>query len=370
MSTSSTTSTSATTTNPLTGAAINFTGLASGIDTSSIVTELINIERAPVQAMQLKKDQETARQADYNSISSLLQSLHAAADNLRDPTFWTGGPAGTSGESASYTINVGADAPKASYQLQVKRLATGDVWTQTASSGVRQFGATYAGAGWLANSTTTLTSLTNAAGASLGLVAGQQIQLAGTQGGSAVTPPTPFTVTSASTLDDLRNWVQTSLPGSTVSFGTGGRLTVTSPAGTDQEITALSLSTGGTAAGFDAQFASSTATATASGLGKVQADDTLHVTAGTLSYDVAVKAGWTMTQVAQAINGAHGSVQILLVAGNEHAGLAISHQAQQLRGRRGRINPVRYCSQCLGSEFTNRIFLTGVTHEGNTIAVL
>jgi len=86
-------------------------------------------------------------------------------------------------------------------------------------------------------------------------------------------------------------------------------MTVTSPAGTDQEITALSLSTGGVAAGFDAQFATSTATATASGLGKVQANDTLHVTAGTLAYDVAVKAGWTMTQVAQAINSAHGSVQ-------------------------------------------------------------
>ena len=122
-------------------------------------------------------------------------------------------------------------------------------------------------------------------------------------------------MTADSTLDDLKAFVQTSIPGSSVAIGTGGRLQVTSGVGTDQEATALSLTTGGAAALFDATFASSTSTRAATGLGTIQADDTLHLTVGSLSYDVAVKAGWSMDRVAAEINAANGGISAATAGG-------------------------------------------------------
>ena len=101
-----------------------------------------------------------------------------------------------------------------------------------------------------------------------------------------------MSIDATTTLDGLRAFVETSIPGSAVKVDTGGRLTVTSPPGTDQEVTALSLSTGGAAPLFDTAFSSSTATVAASGVGAIQANDVLHLAVGTLSFDgVPVLAG-------------------------------------------------------------------------------
>ena len=109
--------------------------------------------------------------------------------------------------------------------------------------------------------------------------------------------------------------METSVPGASVKLDTGGRITITSPSGTDQEVTGLSLSTGGAAPLFDTQFASSTQTRAAAGIGTIQANDTLTLTAGTLTFDVAVTAGMTMQQVAQAINAANGGVSAAVTDG-------------------------------------------------------
>ncbi len=305
MSTSPSTSTSG----------INFTGLASGVDWQSIVTQLISIEKIPVQRVTQNRDLETYRKSLLDDIKTRLGKLQTAADDLRSPAFWLGGPHGTSGDADSFTVDVAPDAPAASYQVQVKRLATGDVWTQAASAGRRSFGQVYGGAGVLAGSTTKLTDLSTAVGTNLGLAVGQTISLTGAQGGAAIAGTTPYTITATSTLDDLKGWLQGQLPGSTITVASGGRLSIQSPSGADQEITALALSTGGAASLFDGTFATSSAVQAASGVGKVQVDDTLHITAGSLTFDVAVKAGWTMQAVAQAIVNANGNVSAGVVDG-------------------------------------------------------
>ena len=165
--------------------------------------------------------------------------------------FWAGVPHGTSGDDSSYSLAVSSGAPKANYQIQVKRLATGEVYSHGATAGVREFGAVNAGLNVFAAKTTKLTDLTDAAGTSLGVAVGQTISLSGVQAGSPVTSATAYTVTATSTLDDLKAWVQGQVPGSTVTVETGGRIRVKSPVGTDQELTSLSLSTAGAAAGFE-----------------------------------------------------------------------------------------------------------------------
>jgi flagellar hook-associated protein 2 len=295
---------------------INFTGLASGIDTNSIVTELMKIDQAPVTRMTNDIDVENARKSILQDLSTKLLSLRTAADSLRNVSFWAGVPHGTSGDDSSYTLDVTSGAPKAAYQLQVKRLATGEVYAHSATSGVRDFGAANAGLNVFALKTTKLTDLTDGTGASLGVAVGQTVSMSGVQGGSPVTSATSFTVTATSTLDDLKTWVQGQVPGSTVTIETGGRIRVKSPVGTDQELTSLALSTSGAATGFDTAFGSSSAVgAAATGIGKVPANDTLHIIAGGVTANVVVTAGQTMAQVAAAVNSTNGGVIATVVDG-------------------------------------------------------
>jgi len=295
---------------------INFTGLASGVDTSSIVTQLMSIERAPLTRMSNDMSVENARKAALQDISTKLLSLRTSADSLRSIPFWAGTPHGSSGDDSSYSLSVTSGAPKASYQIQVKQLATGEVWAHNATSGVRDFAAAMAGLNTFAGKTTALTSLTDGTGASLGLQVGQQISMSGLQGGAAYASATPFTVTATSTLDDLRSWIQGQVPGSTISIETGGRIRVKSPVGSDQEMTSLALSTGGAAAAFDTAFGTSAQVGpAATGDGKIDADDTLHITAGGVTANVVVTTGMSMAQVATAVNASNGGVIATVVDG-------------------------------------------------------
>ena len=109
---------------------INFTGLASGVDTASIVTQLMQLEQAPVTRMTNQIDVENARKSALQDISTKLLSLRTAADSLRNVAFWAGAPHGTSGDDSSYTLDASSGAPKATYQVQVKRLATRVVYLE------------------------------------------------------------------------------------------------------------------------------------------------------------------------------------------------------------------------------------------------
>jgi flagellar hook-associated protein 2 len=292
---------------------ISFSGLGSGVDTNSIVDELIRLERVPITNVQTRQDREKTKQQALNDIASRISTLRSNAEALTSVAFWNGVPHGTSGDEDSYAVTANAAAAKASYSIKVLSLAKADVHVQTATAGIRQFGAVNFGAGTFASKATPLTAMTTSGGTNLGLAAGQTITLSGTKGGSPLTGS--LTITEATTLDNLRAFVETSIPGASVKLDTGGRITITSPSGTDQEVTGLSLSTGGAAPLFDTQFASSTQTRAAAGIGTIQANDTLTLTAGTLTFDVAVTAGMTMQQVAQAINAANGGVNAAVTDG-------------------------------------------------------
>ncbi len=221
-------------------ASIQFTGLGTGIDTKSIIDQLIAVSRAPITAQETRRDRETTRKSNLDDLQKKLLTLKSAADGLRDPLYWNGTPKAVSGDEASYGITATAGSAKASYAIQVKRLATSDVWMQAATAGQRQLGSLYSGANTFATTSTKLVGLTSNTGTSLGLAAGQTLTLSGTMGGSAIS--STLAVTATTTVDDLRGFVQTAVPGGDVRLGAGGRLEITSPIGTDQEVTALSLS--------------------------------------------------------------------------------------------------------------------------------
>ena len=302
---------------------INFSGLASGVDTSAIIEQLMQLERVPIQQIQLKQTREQARQKALGEISTALTSVRTAADAVRDSAFWAGGPTATSGDEASYTGTATASAAKASYQVRVDRLATPDVWRQQTTAGVRRFAATYSGPGVFASGSTLLTSLRAADGSPLaGLAVGTTIAISGAQG-SGTSVSRTFTVTATSTLDNLRAAVAAAVPGSQATIDAGGRLTLTSPPGTDGRVTTLGLSTGGAAPGFDALYGTSTdvSPSPVQGTSRLAAAATLRVGVGSASdtspftFDVALQAGWSMDQVAAAVNAVNGGATASVVDG-------------------------------------------------------
>src|SRR3954471_5301675 len=67
---------------------ISFGGLASGLDTNSIIDQLIAIERQPQDKLKLRQSQVDARKSALSDVSSRLKNLRLAAQDLKSPTLW------------------------------------------------------------------------------------------------------------------------------------------------------------------------------------------------------------------------------------------------------------------------------------------
>ncbi len=64
---------------------INFSGLATGIDTSSIVSQLMALERAPEQILTNQKTKMQSQVSAYNALSSALTSLQSLMTGMNTP---------------------------------------------------------------------------------------------------------------------------------------------------------------------------------------------------------------------------------------------------------------------------------------------
>ena len=67
---------------------INFGGLASGMDTNSIVDQLMSIERQPETRVKNQQAQIQQRKTDLQSIEDALKQLQLAAQDLKSPALW------------------------------------------------------------------------------------------------------------------------------------------------------------------------------------------------------------------------------------------------------------------------------------------
>ncbi|MEM8902496.1 MAG: flagellar filament capping protein FliD [Actinomycetota bacterium] len=68
----------------MTSPTFNFGGIASGLDTNSIIEQLIQVERNPVVLMQQRQDTYQSRADAWSSISTQMSSLRSSIDSLRD----------------------------------------------------------------------------------------------------------------------------------------------------------------------------------------------------------------------------------------------------------------------------------------------
>jgi flagellar hook-associated protein 2 len=102
---------------------LNLSGLASGLDTETIITQLMSVESQPKTRMQKQDTQSQVRQTQLRDIQAKLNAVRDAATALRSTTTWA--DVQTVGSSDAARIGVralGAAAP-GSHELQVSRLA-------------------------------------------------------------------------------------------------------------------------------------------------------------------------------------------------------------------------------------------------------
>lgn len=103
--------------------AITFGGLATGLDTNSIVKELMALERQPITRLQADRNWYQRRQSAVTKFDGLLQSFLGKIENLGNSDDLRQKSVSTSSEQY-LSVSVGVDAlPGTNYQVEVASLA-------------------------------------------------------------------------------------------------------------------------------------------------------------------------------------------------------------------------------------------------------
>ncbi|MEN6384446.1 MAG: flagellar filament capping protein FliD [Phycisphaerales bacterium] len=108
-------------------------GLSTGIDTSSLITQLVNIESKRLATYKVRKTNFEAQQTALESVKTKISALKSATAQLADTenlnVFST-----TSSDSDILSVSASADANQGSHSIEVKQLATTETWIQDSSS--------------------------------------------------------------------------------------------------------------------------------------------------------------------------------------------------------------------------------------------
>jgi len=106
-----------------TATSLAVTGLASGMNWSTIVTELGNAERAPETQWVQEQNTNATKNAAYATVASDLTTLQLDAQTLSDPSFYQSAVASSSDSSVA-TASVNTGTPAGNYAFNISQLAT------------------------------------------------------------------------------------------------------------------------------------------------------------------------------------------------------------------------------------------------------
>jgi flagellar hook-associated protein 2 len=116
-------------------ATISSAGIGSGLDVNSIVTQLMAIERQPLDALEKKETSLQTTVSEYGKIKSAISTLRELATKLASTSTW----AQTKGSSNSTAVSAASNgAATGSYSVEVSKLAS----VQTVATGVVPAGST------------------------------------------------------------------------------------------------------------------------------------------------------------------------------------------------------------------------------------
>jgi flagellar hook-associated protein 2 len=115
--------------------AISFGGLGNGVDFGQVVTELVKVQRVPIDALNTKKNNLQTKLTDYGTLGTKLLALQSAANALRLPNSFDR-TATTVSDETKLTAQAGAGAAPGSYTVQVTQLAKAHQITNSAAKAV------------------------------------------------------------------------------------------------------------------------------------------------------------------------------------------------------------------------------------------
>jgi flagellar hook-associated protein 2 len=107
-------------------AGIQLSGLVSGLDTQSIISQLMAVEEQPRTRITNEQSQVTKRQSLLQDISTKLTALKTANDDLKSPLTWLDTQTVTSADDSKVGVSRTAGAPPGGYDVAVTQLASAE----------------------------------------------------------------------------------------------------------------------------------------------------------------------------------------------------------------------------------------------------
>jgi len=98
------------------------TGIFSGLDTAQIISDLMAVERRPVERYNQQRSEYEAKLSAWGKISSLLSSLESSLSSFESSSL--GGMTASSSDETVFTATASSSAEAGSYRIRVSRLAT------------------------------------------------------------------------------------------------------------------------------------------------------------------------------------------------------------------------------------------------------
>lgn len=117
----------------MSSAGISFGGLASGLDTKSIISALVSIERRPISQLETKKSSLNKRKSLYSDLRGLLDKLRTSAKDLKATTDFLSMKA-ASDDEAVLKVTAASSAEPGTYKVRVLQLAQAQVNASTGSA--------------------------------------------------------------------------------------------------------------------------------------------------------------------------------------------------------------------------------------------
>jgi len=120
-------------------AGISLTGLASGLDTDSIISQLMALEQNKVVAVQMRQVKVQAHKDDLSAIKTKLDAFKTAAAALSDPTTWKATQSTGSADPTKLDVTLLGGAGIGGHSIQIDKLASsaqhGFTYTASATAG-------------------------------------------------------------------------------------------------------------------------------------------------------------------------------------------------------------------------------------------
>jgi flagellar hook-associated protein 2 len=110
-------------------AGIQLGGLASGMDTEAVISQLMQLEAQPGVRMQQQKKISEAREQSLRDILARVKNLQAEAKNLKSTATWADTQSVESSDTTKVTATRVAGAAPGVYSISVSQLASGDQWS-------------------------------------------------------------------------------------------------------------------------------------------------------------------------------------------------------------------------------------------------